>query len=342
MFKFVSKRNTSERILFMKWKQYILIGTFLTLLIPTKVYAGNINGNEQSVIAVASGTFEYKGVTYKATSQHLAELRAKLMQDDVDLTTEQAREAIGSIYANIKAGIDEGYIVPISGSLNTEEKDVTESNKVDTGSDNKKENSQDEESSATQSSQNGGEIQNTDKNNSDNKNGVLNTNNSANQNNTTSNNDAVDKNSQKIETNKDKISNKNTQTSTSDNIGNESTIGKTEQKEEIKEVKTPEQLKWEKEQLPKLKKQKENIIAENFIGELEVKQLIGQLQKGEQEQLQEQSTENLETTSSETVIKDTACNFSNIWLVPIIFFIGIGICIMSIMKYHLLAHKNES
>ena len=130
MFKFVSKR-----IVFMKWKQYILIATFLTLLMPTKVYAGNINGNEQSVIAVASGTFEYKGVTYKATSQHLAELRAKLMQDDVDLTTEQAREAIASIYANVKTGIDEGYIVPISGSSNSTEKDVTgnnnESNKTD-------------------------------------------------------------------------------------------------------------------------------------------------------------------------------------------------------------------
>ena len=306
----------------MKWKQYILIATFLTLLIPTKVYAGNINGNEQSVIAVASGTFEYKGVTYKATSQHLAELRAKLMQDDVDLTTEQAREAIASIYANVKTGIDEGYIVPISGSSNSTEKDVTGNNNES----NKTENSQDKDSSATQSSQNGGETQNTDKNSTDNKTNVENKNNTTNTENTsnstdknsnTNNNSATDNNSQKIETNKDKTSNESTQTSTSDNVGNESTTGKTEQKEEIKEVKTPEQLKWEKEQLPILKKQKENIIAENFVEELEV-------------------------ISSETVIKDTACNFSNIWLVPIIFFVGIGICIMSIMKYHLLAHKNES
>ena len=92
----------------------------LTLLVPATAFAGSINAAEQSVLAVACGTFEYKGVVYQATPQRMAEARAKLMQDDVDLTPEQAQEAIANIYANVQTGIDEGYIVPISGSGNAE------------------------------------------------------------------------------------------------------------------------------------------------------------------------------------------------------------------------------
>ncbi len=278
------------------------------LLIPTKAYAGNINGNEQSVIAVASGTFEYKGVTYKATSQHLAELRAKLMQDDVDLTPEQAQEAIASIYANVKTGIDEKYIVPISGSSNAD----NNTNKSD-------KNTQENDKSTNESQQNSTEKENaqTDKNSETSVNQQ--TQNSGTNQTTESNSvTGTDVSNQTTEKNQESKNTSNNQT-----IKNTNNNTQTVQPEEIKEVKTPEQLKWEKTQLPKLKKQKLNVIADNCI----------ELTKVE------------ETTSSDleqSIVKDTSNHLFHIWIVPTIFFIGIGICAMCIIKYHLLAHTHES
>lgn len=80
------------------------------------VYAGDINSNEQRVIGAASGTFEYNGNKYKADSSYVAELKSYLMNDDVDLTSEQANKAIAEINNNIQTGVSDGYL-----SLITEE-----------------------------------------------------------------------------------------------------------------------------------------------------------------------------------------------------------------------------
>ncbi len=299
----------------MKWKRWILTATLL-LFIPTKAYAGNINGNEQSVLAVAGGTFEYKGVTYKATSQHLAEARAKMMQDDVDLTPEQAQEAIASIYANVKTGIDEGYIVPISGSSNTDDKN--ESDKSTQENDKNKSESQENSTSEGKSETNKNpetsvnqQTQNNETNQTTESNAMTGTNVS---NQTTEENQG---------NNKQTISNNQTNENTNNNT-------QTVQPEEIKEVKTPEQLEWEKTQLPKLKKQKSNVIADNCVKIAKVEQT--------EETTKEVNTSDLE----QTIIKDTSHSLFYIWIVPTIFFIGIGICAMCIIKYHLLAHKHES
>lgn len=79
-------------------------------------YAGTINGNEEEVISAASGVFEYDGVSYKAKPEYVAALRAKLSEDDMDLTAEQSQKAIAAIYANVGTGVVQGYLIPVNGT----------------------------------------------------------------------------------------------------------------------------------------------------------------------------------------------------------------------------------
>ena len=76
-------------------------------------FAGEINSNEASVIAAASGTFSYEGKTYRAGSSYINSLTAYLSADDVDLTAEQAAEAISMMYANISEGVEQGYLYEV-------------------------------------------------------------------------------------------------------------------------------------------------------------------------------------------------------------------------------------
>lgn len=99
--------------------------------------AGSINGNEASVIAVARGTFEYQGEIYSAKVSYISQLVAKLSQDNVDLTAEQANEAISTIYSNVEAGVKEGYLTKSSDSEDLKSEEKTKEQKKDT-KDNKK------------------------------------------------------------------------------------------------------------------------------------------------------------------------------------------------------------
>lgn len=78
--------------------------------------AGGINGPEASVISVACGTFTYNGKTYVAKAAYQAQLQAKLSEDGIDLTQEQADEAISLIYANVETGVVQGYLEEVGGS----------------------------------------------------------------------------------------------------------------------------------------------------------------------------------------------------------------------------------
>lgn len=97
---------------------YILLGLILSagLLCPKMIaFAGDINGNEASVIAAASGTFSYDGKTYRAGSAYINSLTSYLSADDVDLTAEQASEAIAMMYANVANGVEQGYLYEVGG-----------------------------------------------------------------------------------------------------------------------------------------------------------------------------------------------------------------------------------
>lgn len=86
----------------------------LACLYPTMhVEAGDINAAEQSVISYASNTFSYQGKLYRATDGAIAQMRAELAADGVDMTEGQAQDAIRQIRANVKAGIEEGHLVEV-------------------------------------------------------------------------------------------------------------------------------------------------------------------------------------------------------------------------------------
>lgn len=91
----------------------LIISSIILLCSGSAVYAGNINSEEARVIAVASGTFTYKGKTYRAYSDYISELYSYLADDDTDLTAEQADSAISYIYSNVKEGIDSGYVYEV-------------------------------------------------------------------------------------------------------------------------------------------------------------------------------------------------------------------------------------
>ena len=104
----------------MKKKVYLTATVFITsCMIGMTAYAGDINGNESSVIGAASGVFIYGGEQYVATSEAMGMLYAKLSEDGVDLSAEQAAELISLGYANIGVGVQMGYLVSI-GSVETE------------------------------------------------------------------------------------------------------------------------------------------------------------------------------------------------------------------------------
>lgn len=80
------------------------------LLQGMTVFAGSINENEQRVLDTVSEPVEHEGKEYVAKETYILRLAAYMNQDNVDLTSEQADEAIVKFYDNIAAGITEGYM----------------------------------------------------------------------------------------------------------------------------------------------------------------------------------------------------------------------------------------
>ena len=123
----------------MQTVKYIMMVVVMCMALTTSkmvAFAGNINGNEARVISAASGTFTYEGKQYKAGSSYLNSLVSYLSGDDVDLTAEQADEAISMMYANVAQGVAEGYIYEIgAGEDITTEQAATEDDWADAETD---------------------------------------------------------------------------------------------------------------------------------------------------------------------------------------------------------------
>ncbi len=99
----------------------------IALVSPKMIaFAGGINGNEAGVIAAASGTFQYNGKEYKAGSAYINSLTGYLSADAIDLTAEQASEAISMMYANIAQGVEQGYLYEVGAETTTEQGASTE------------------------------------------------------------------------------------------------------------------------------------------------------------------------------------------------------------------------
>lgn len=99
----------------------IILIAILSLTFSYCTFAGSINGNEQRVISVASGTFDYNGKKYVASSAYVALLTAKLSEDGVDMTAQQADAAIQQIYANVASAVQQGYLVSATDSTSAQE-----------------------------------------------------------------------------------------------------------------------------------------------------------------------------------------------------------------------------
>lgn len=74
-----------------------------------------INANEQRIIDVAQGTFEYQGELYTVRPAYLNILQKKMDDKDVELTSDQADQAIQQIYGNIERGVREGILKKVTG-----------------------------------------------------------------------------------------------------------------------------------------------------------------------------------------------------------------------------------
>lgn len=100
-----------------------------------------INPNEQRVIAAASGTFEYDGKIYKSKDSYLNQMAAKLDEEKVELTSEEADSAIAQMMSNVAEGVKRGYLEEVKGSGDSdkttqeETKDSKNTGQKDAGTD---------------------------------------------------------------------------------------------------------------------------------------------------------------------------------------------------------------
>lgn len=83
------------------------------LATPDISYAGEMNGAESGIYGAASGTFEYNGKLYRAYDEYLSQLAGYLCRDDVNLDESQASAAISKMYANVGAGVAQGYLYQV-------------------------------------------------------------------------------------------------------------------------------------------------------------------------------------------------------------------------------------
>lgn len=127
-----NKKYINRRTYLRKSYTSILLIAFMSLVliyVPClTTYAGDINDNEATIIAVANGTFKYNGKTYRAKSEYISELYSFLADDDTDLTAEQAHEAIDYMFSNVKEGIDSGYIYEVGGNKNNTDANNSDKN----------------------------------------------------------------------------------------------------------------------------------------------------------------------------------------------------------------------
>ena len=105
----------------MRYKRLIAVPFFVFALIYSCFFVSlytvraesGINGNEAWIVAVINGTFQYDGKYYRAKDEYIAQATAYMNRDDVNLTAEQASEAVDFIYRHVYDGVYDGYLYEI-------------------------------------------------------------------------------------------------------------------------------------------------------------------------------------------------------------------------------------
>lgn len=98
----------------------ILAGVAAVLCMASVACAAGINANEQRVLNEVSKPFSYNGKTYLVKSQNIAEGRARLSDEDIDLTAAEANECISRFHQSYEELVSEGYCEEQAGSEQTE------------------------------------------------------------------------------------------------------------------------------------------------------------------------------------------------------------------------------
>ena len=93
------------------WKIAAICAVVCLLPVMGVSAEGGINSNEARVISVAKGGFAYNNELYTARQEYVNQLVSYLSREDINMTSDQADEAISAIYANIETGVNNGYIV---------------------------------------------------------------------------------------------------------------------------------------------------------------------------------------------------------------------------------------
>lgn len=117
----------------------------LSISFGMTAYAGDINENEAGIVSAAQATFTYNGKSYVADPSYLAQLQAKLQEDDVDLTPEQAAEVIATMNGSVKTGVTNGYLIEIGGE-GTAEEETTETTESSDGENGKEDDTTEQDS----------------------------------------------------------------------------------------------------------------------------------------------------------------------------------------------------
>lgn len=99
----------------MRQIKIIVVSICFLLLMGEPAFAGSLNANEQELVGIITGTYTYKGVTYRVKDRYVQMAIDYLMQDEVDLTDEQKQKAINKMYSSVQQGIDEGYLEAAGG-----------------------------------------------------------------------------------------------------------------------------------------------------------------------------------------------------------------------------------
>lgn len=92
------------------YKKLFLLAALLSLSTSIPAYAGDINGNEQSIVSVIHGQFEQDGILYRVKQAYISSAMDYLQQDDVDLTPDDAQMVIDEIYSSVQTGVESGYL----------------------------------------------------------------------------------------------------------------------------------------------------------------------------------------------------------------------------------------
>lgn len=99
----------------------VMIGIAAFVLSTAGVQAGEINANEQSLISAVSQSFSYNGAAYVVKSGYIAQGRAKLSEDGVDLSAAQAQGYVSQFQGSHQELVEEGYCDLVSGKPAGEE-----------------------------------------------------------------------------------------------------------------------------------------------------------------------------------------------------------------------------